>query len=324
MKKRYSFNRLSVKIFVYCFVIAIIVIGIITYVAQQEIEKVLLLQERVMSRVGADSIERRSVVNYQKLQIAVSQIVYNEAIIQAFAKRDREEIARLTSPAMEGLLAANIEVFNFYLPDNQLFFQVSKQKNQAENPSAHEAVIEVNQKLLPIKGLVYGWSGLAFTYIMPVLYKDTHVGAVELGLPFGSRLLNIFKRISGGEWFIYSLEDEKNVLLSTTSDKDLPVNLPGENRQDLSHGENVFLNKTPYLLEAVPLKDYANKVRWYVTRISDNSQAIQMAARQRNRNIAFGILITSLGFSTIFFVMLHLLKPLGYLVEKAQSFACGD
>jgi diguanylate cyclase (GGDEF)-like protein len=304
--------------------IAVVVVGIIAYVTQLEIEKVLLNQERVISRVGTDSIERRSTVNYQKLLIAVSQITYNDAIIEAFAKRDREEIARLTSPLIGDLTDANIDIFNFYLPDNNVFYQVNEPVKNGNDSSFQQSVIEVNENLHSIKGLECGKFGLAFTRIRPVYYGNTYLGAVELGLPFDHRILNIFKRISGGEWFIYSMKGESDILLSATSDKEPPVKLPKANIQNILQGESVFLNMEPYLLEAIPLKDYAGNVRWYVKRIFDNSQTIQMAAQQRNRIIGYGLVITLIGFSTIFFLMLYLLKPLGYLVEKAKAFTAGD
>jgi len=114
-----------------------------------EIERALLNQERVLSRVGTESIQRRSTVNYQKLQIAVSQIVYNDAIIEAFAIRDRDEIAKFASLLMGDLLAVNIDIFNFYLPDNTVFYQGNKQIKHLNDSLFQQSVVEVNQNNRP-------------------------------------------------------------------------------------------------------------------------------------------------------------------------------
>lgn len=324
MKLVTTTNRLPFKIFLCSFMIATVIVGIIAYVAQLDINEALLEKERAMSKVGVDSIERRSTVCYQMLQIAVSQITHNDAIVRAFAKRDRKELARFTSPLIKDLQATNIDLFNFHLPNNSVFYRVNKPDYHGDDLSFRNMILEVNKNHRSLTGLEYGKSGLAFRRIEPIFYQGTYVGAVEVGLPLDHRILKIFKKISGGEWFIYSMEGDKSVKLSATTDKEPAVKLSGANVQTMLQKKNLFLNMEPYLVEAIPLKNYAGKIQWYIKRVYDNSQTIQMATQQRNRNIGFGLAITMIGFSTIIFVMLYLLRPLGYLVERTKAFAAGD
>jgi len=324
LKVFYNVNSLPFKIFVYSFTVAALLVSIIAYVTQLDTNEALLENAMAMSKVGFDSIERRSKVSYQMLQIAISQIKNNDSIIQAFADRDRKEIARLTSPLLNDLQEANIDLFNFHLPNNKVFYRVNNPTNFGDDLSFRKMIVEVNRNQSPIKGLESEKSELAFRHIEPIYYKNTYIGAVEVGLPLDHRILNIFKRISGGEWFIYSMEGEEAVKLSATIDKAPPVSLSKENVQKMLQEENFFLNNEPYLMEAIPLKDFAGNVKWYIQRVYDNSETMEMAKQQRNRNIGFGLLITMAGISTIFFVMLYLLRPLAYLVERTQAFAAGD
>lgn len=321
------FNTKSVvfKMLASLLLISFILIGVMVLKAQRETDQLVRERNQQISQIGVDTVPRRLNVSRQILFTGTTLILANNEISRAFAERDRDKLAELTIPLMNELAEVHIEQFNFHLPDNTSFFRANSPEHFGEDLSFRSMLSEVNRSQIAIMGLEKGINALALRHIVPVFYDGEHVGSLELGMIIGSRILNIFKNVSGGEWSLYELQDTASsyTLALGTAEAD-ETDMPAHVFELIKSGENVFLEQGPYLTQLVPLCDYAGNINWFLKRVYDNSEANYFARKQRNSSIIFGLLIVLVGFLATIALLKYTLMPLTYLLKKTNALAAGN
>lgn len=113
------------------------------------------------------------------------EIVSNQSIAEAFAKKDREELLRLTMPIYKELRGYNefLAIMHFHTPDNHSFLRLHKPEIFGDDLSGIRHIIaETNILKQERFGLEVGKHGISYRVVFPVFYKEQYVGAFELGL----------------------------------------------------------------------------------------------------------------------------------------------
>jgi len=113
------------------------------------------------------------------------EIVSNQSIAEAFAKKDRKELLRLTMPIYKELRGYNefLAIMHFHTPDNHSFLRLHKPENFGDDLSGIRPIIaETNILKQERFGLEVGKYGVSYRAVFPVFYKEQYVGAFELGI----------------------------------------------------------------------------------------------------------------------------------------------
>lgn len=280
------------------------------------------MQEEHLNEIAVSTIERRFKVSYQILETGIVQILANPAVVEAFSTRDREALSEMVTPSYEKLKSAGVTQFHFHLPDNTSFFRVHAPDEYGDDLSQYRnMVVKINDdpEHRMLQGLEEGVHGLSLRYLVPIFHEDQYRGSVELGMALDERILGIFQNVSGGEWYLYSL-DEKNeqLILGTRETMRLNCEKPVDYLQQLKAGKLVEVVEPPYIIQMIPLEDYNGAFRFYLKRAFDNSELIGLQHQALYESLYYGVGVSLLGSLLLWLAMRYQLAPLTYLEQKVR------
>lgn len=113
------------------------------------------------------------------------EIVSDQKIAEAFAKKDRNELLKLTMPIYKELKVYSefLAIMHFHTPDNHSFLRLHKPEIFGDNLGGIRPIIAKTNLLKTENfGLEVGKHGASYRVVFPVFYKDEYVGAFEFGL----------------------------------------------------------------------------------------------------------------------------------------------
>lgn len=113
------------------------------------------------------------------------EIVSDQKIAEAFAKKDRNELLKLTMPIYKELKGYNkfLSNMHFHTADNHSFLRLHKPDSFGDNLSdIRQIIVKANISKMEQFGLEVGKHGVSYRVVFPVFYKEEYIGAFELGL----------------------------------------------------------------------------------------------------------------------------------------------
>jgi methyl-accepting chemotaxis protein len=326
MTKKIPINHsLKFKIILVVFAIVIILIGLLLFKSYKDKEEIIKMQEDNLNQIAEDTIYRRFKVSYQILEVGISQILSNSEIIEAFAKEDRERLLNLVSEPYERLEQVGVTNFHFHLPNTKSFLRVHEPMDYGDSLDFRKTIKAINEdsEHKPIKGLEEGIHGLSLRYIHPVYYKNQYIGSVELGMELGERILNIFNKVSGGEWYLYSLKENSDLMKGTTENDIYLLNLKEDETSKLSKGKSIIRYESPLIIQLIPIKDFEGDYSYYLKRVFNNSALINLQKQYTKDSLVYSLGVAFIGMVSLWVLVNYLLKPLTYLEDKARKFMSG-
>ncbi|WP_195683515.1 sensor domain-containing diguanylate cyclase [Alkalibacter mobilis] len=308
-------------------IIFLVIIGMLLFKSYVDQKEIIKMHEDALDEIAVDTISRRFKVSYEILEMGLTQVIANPSISKAFAERDRNALAELVLEPFEKMKEAGISQFHFHLPDNTSFFRVHAPNKFGDDlTELRNMVRTINEDKdhNSIVGLEEGVHDVALRYIAPVYYEGTYVGSVELGFELGQRILNIFRNANGGEWYLYSIYDDRQKLIHSTHVQDLyPMEFTEEIIQKLKNGEIIEEYEEPYLMQMIPVDDYSGKYDFYLKRVFDNSGLIGIQKDHTRNNLIFALLVAMIGSFVLWIATKYLLGPLYELEKKIRKFEAG-
>ena len=231
----------------------------------------------------------------QDLAMSVELALNDDAVVSAFADRDRQRLSELTLPLYRQRLKPEygIQQFHFHLPNAQSFFRAHKPGKHGDDLSGFRNTVLAANEGQAVKGLEVGRGGLGMRVVYPVEHDGDHVGSVELG----ASAMSIFRsaaeqtgvqfavgvkeavfedagrfegqssdRVRGDTiYFTYSGDRARSALEA------LPAGDPGE---------YVALEGRTYRVERLPLTDYSDERVGSILAFKDVTAGWTAAERQ--------------------------------------------
>jgi methyl-accepting chemotaxis protein len=146
-------------------------------------------------------------------EIALNLIAKNPVIMETFANKDREKLLFLLKDSYS-LIKDDVKQFQFHLPDSTSFLRLHKPEKFGDDLSSFRFTVnKANKDKTIVKGIEEGVAGYGLRVVMPVEYKGEHLGTVEFGHNFGNAFLENIKSLYKGDYFIYSFEEARKILL---------------------------------------------------------------------------------------------------------------
>lgn len=330
MEKNIPFHKsLKFKINKFITILFILIIVFLISNSNKQIKELISTKEEDLNQVAIDTIDRRFEVSYQILEVGSSQLIANPLIVDAVEREDKDKLLELISDSYKELKKAGIVAFHFYESDGSPLFSFNKvQETNLEPPCGKSLAARLNSEsnLKPIRGIDEYKSGFLFLRHISPIYDENnqYIGSLELGMEVGERMLNIFQDVSGGDWYLYSLKDEGKSLLKSTTDKEsINLDLDDKSLASIKSGEILSFEKSPYIVQIIPIKNYDGEYVNYLKRVYDNSQLISLQKEYMMIYVIYGI------FAGIFAIALHwslltyLLNPLTYLEKEVRKLESG-
>ncbi|MBF0464892.1 MAG: methyl-accepting chemotaxis protein [Nitrospirae bacterium] len=134
----------------------------------------------VFQKVYKNELETKT----KDLSMSMEILLLNHDIVSAFAKGDRDALAKLTVDYFKKDLKPQYSVkqFQFHSPQAKSFFRVHKpEKFDDDLSSFRHTVVAANNTKKPVVGLEAGREGLGLRIVYPVFSDGNHVGSVEFG-----------------------------------------------------------------------------------------------------------------------------------------------
>ncbi|MEN8257517.1 MAG: response regulator [Thermodesulfobacteriota bacterium] len=121
-----------------------------------------------------------------------------EALLAAFADRDRQRLQKLNKPYFDLLRQEDpyFATFGWILPDTTAFLRVHNPKNFGQDVrKMRPDVVAVNKDRRQRSGFTTGYVGLQYRVVNPVFYKGEYLGAVQFGIDGRVLLDTIFRQL---------------------------------------------------------------------------------------------------------------------------------
>lgn len=320
-------QSLIFKVNMVAFLVFLLIVGMMLREAHVDRQEMIRMQEDTLNRIAVETVSRRFRVSYEILETGISQVLANPAMVDAFARHDREALAKLVMPSFHRLESVGICRFHFHLPDQTTFFRAHAPDQYGDDLSSFREIvsaINMDPEHQAIQGIEQGVNGLSLRYIAPVYQAESYVGSVELGMCLGPRILAIFKNVSGGEWYLYALEKEETYLIHSTNPTDLfPRNMTPERADKLQAGEVLTEVHPPYVVQSIPIEDFKGQYNFFLKRVFDNGELIALQQQYTRNSLTYGFVLAGAGSLLLWIVLRFLLRPLAYLEQKVRRFESG-
>lgn len=289
------------------------------------------MQQIIDSKAKSASIVAEAIIDQTSIQYQLrikSFINYKssksrEMMIQAFARRDRQELQRLCKPFFEILQKENpyVSTLGWILPDNHAFLRVHSPENFGQNVAEMRPdVAAVNRFHEQRSGFTTGYIGLQYRVIEPVFYKNKYLGAVQIGIE-GKVLQHAIEKKLHAPAGVALLNSEYNSILenyqkgisgrSHTIDSSDPALFQGIINLDWSANQyRVTLDGKPYIIYKVyTLTNFQNKELGLLFVALDISQEVM-----ERRSLIFSALLLSALLVSLSFIILY--SSYGKLVQR--------
>lgn len=316
--------RITTKVSIITAIILIVIITVQTINASFSLNNMITLLKETDESAQQVSVSNEFESKFELLAVSIIPIIKDPEILQAFANRDREALAKRTLPMMDELKAQGVKQFHFHLPNATSFFRVQSPDEFGDDLSAfRQTVVQANDTKKIIEGLEGGVSGAGFRYVVPLSYNNKHIGTVELGLGLEDDFLLKMKEDYGGEWMLYGLENNQAAFMFGTKEEQ-PLTLSADDLSTIIKGNPVNLLEDTTKISAFPLTDFSGDVKWFLVSKKDYSDAIAKESSAKRNLLLSSIVVSIIGLAIIIVFLRRLLNPLSHISKNAESIAQGD
>lgn len=158
----------------------------------------LVAYEITSTRAIVETIEEETNRRYRsriETFINYAELPKQEVIVNAFARRDREELLRLTVPYLKRFRKENpnFSTFSWLTTDNHAFLRVHRPSSFGDEiGKMRPDIVDANKRHQQIASYMVSKTGLQYRIVQPVSYEGQHIGILQFGLR-DSQLLNIIR-----------------------------------------------------------------------------------------------------------------------------------
>ncbi|ABO50971.1 methyl-accepting chemotaxis sensory transducer [Desulforamulus reducens MI-1] len=312
-------------------------VSLITLVSlnHYQMRSAILSQEQVSFR-NIESIVRNDLeATFTSTRMGLTSVINMPEVQQAFARRDREELQRLTAPIFEQAKKDGIEQFQFHLPPATSFLRLHQPQKYGDDLSSFRAtVVQSNQEKKLVAGLEEGRGGYGFRVVAPVFFQGQHVGSAEYGMGFSPTILERWKEQCGGDFYMYPFAssevawqrvDKSKPLVGTAKEDPLKIDENEIKKAMSSKGVYAsYVNGDNHAILIIPVYDYSGKPISYVKANLDRTEVLNKldtVLRDSIVHLLLSLLIISL---IMYWLITITLKPLQRISDNMTTVASGD
>ncbi len=156
-----------------------------------------------------DEYHKNNYRNRIKSFVNRKSILAKDAMINAFNRRNREELLQLTSPFLSLLQKENpfFSTMAWITPDSHSFLRVHNPEYSDDYIGAMRPdVVNVNRTQQQRDGYVVAGRGVRYTVVQPIFYHGRHIGAVQFGIKGDFLLDAVQKNLHSPVAFLISNE----------------------------------------------------------------------------------------------------------------------
>lgn len=321
--------RIGTRIQIGFTLVLIIALAVITPVVLHKFNGVVATAERdalahqyktLISEIGSEG----------RLAETLSAMMANVPDLQkAMADGDRDRIGELLLPAFKVLKKQYAVVqMQFHTPPATSFYRVHKPEKYGDDLSSfRHTVVEANTKLKPVMGLEKGVAGLGIRGVIPMFYKDKHIGSVEVGMSFGQPFFDQFKKDYGVDLIFHIANDDGSfkTFASTLGGSTL---LGNQELQQVMNGKpavrQMEIGDRTVAVYADTVTDYSGKPIGVVELAMDSGAFVAAIADARDTTLMIGIVALLLGALLAWLVSRTISRSICLTADALADIADGE
>ncbi|HCC06579.1 MAG TPA: hypothetical protein DEP72_00230 [Clostridiales bacterium] len=313
------------KMIAICIISIMILSLCLTFFAIKETDKIIL-QKEIQNLESLEKVVDSKINDIIKdTEVSVLSIAKNKEVIDAFEARDRQKLLTMLMPVFDSI-KGDISQVQFHLPNSTSFLRLHMPNKFGDSLKTFRFTVnDANKTKKTMKGIENGVGGLGIRVVVPMEKNGIHLGTVEYGSEFGNVFLTGLKNMYSAEYFIYRLNDEKDEVLASTTEKDSWI-VENKYIKDIKNGKSAIVNSdnNKYSMILIPYRDYSNKIIGYIKAITDRTEVMKQMDGIRNAMYLFVFISIIIMMCITFILISFILKPLGYVISAAESFSKGD
>ncbi|WP_353572627.1 cache domain-containing protein [Candidatus Albibeggiatoa sp. nov. BB20] len=186
MRLKYKFSL----ILIVSISITALIESVSSYTMQRKIIDAVMYDEAVL--IG-HQFEQSLIATQQKTTTISEFITTLPSVKQAFAEQNRDQLIEVLLPAYQILHDKHgYSQAQFHIPPSTSFLRLHDITKYGDDLSMmRETVLEANHNQQIYHGIESGISGVSIRSVVPMTYKDEHIGTFELGLQLNEILDNL-------------------------------------------------------------------------------------------------------------------------------------
>ena len=225
--------------------------------------------------------------NFRRSVALATWVANDPEIVEAFAARDRERLAKLTLPVYQASKKPlELAQFQFHLPPATSFYRVHKPAKFGDDLSGfRKTVVKANQEKAVVRGLEVGVAGAGCRAVVPVSQGGRHLGTVEFGLALNDKFVKAIKSSYGFDFSVAAKGgDQSWRFWARTADQELTPELVPELQAVLASGEPAISHLErggrDHAFYFSPLRDFSGHTVAVMINDLDRSASLAEAASQ--------------------------------------------
>ncbi|MBF0518875.1 MAG: HAMP domain-containing protein [Nitrospirae bacterium] len=291
----------------------------------------------VFQKVYKNELETKT----KDLSMSMEILLLNHDIVSAFAKGDRDALAKLTVDYFKKNLKSQYSVkqFQFHTPQSKSFFRVHKpEKFDDDLSSFRHTVVAANNAKKPVIGLGAGREGLGLRIVYPVSPDGNHVGSVE----FGGDLDAILETAQNASLVAYAVSVKSSIFKESKrfEDKDNDLEKDGLTfflysepqvrdmilKLDMKKAGKISkLDGKTIFFKSFTFKDYSGNDIGEILVIKDVSQIVSAIHKEILIQAAFIVIAMVITVLILYVIMLRVfIKPLDVAVTAINKLSDGN
>ncbi|AET69389.1 methyl-accepting chemotaxis protein [Desulfosporosinus orientis DSM 765] len=333
-KKKIGSMSIKTRITVVTSLVVILVVTAISGISFWNAKKLLRTSEVQTEKLVEQGIDDEFTNRLNRARSSVLSLTKNPEVAQAFAQRDRAEVARLVQPVFDEIKKEGFSQLQFHLSPAVSFYRAHAPKKLGDDLSSiRPTVVTANKEHRIVEGLEEGVEGYGFRVVVPIQYQDQWVGTAEYGMDFGEDFLKALQKKKPGDYYIYLLdfsasqiEKVKNNggLLAGTGSDSYPVS--ESMLKALKNGDAQFTESEDgrFSVSLIPFRDYRGEIKGYIKTVVSREKIVQQLSALKRSILLAGLGVLVLGIAAGYFVSLSLTSPILQLTNDAGVLATGN
>lgn len=250
----------------------------------------------------------------------------NEEVQKLFAEGKREALQeKLTD--MYNVLSDEMNVYQlqFHLPPATSFLRMHKTEKFGDDLSGvRPTIVRTNEIKDFVMGLDQGSFGYGIRGLVPMYYKNKHIGSLEFGMSFSTPYLNALKAQYGGEFFFYNLQTginlEEDVEYYGTQEDIYNLNQTENIEEKVSQKQTItgFDRKNGVSIVYIPVKDFDDKIIGYIKNVNKTDYFKEITLSIIIYSVA-AVVMVALVVAIIYLILKKSLSSLSVLKKYSQG-----
>jgi len=322
------FGSLRYRILAFTALLMSVAVFILIFSTYSKLKKDIITKNQEAFTIFGRIFESQQETMIKEYSLGLDSLLDNRTLVQTFAARDRDGLAKLVDNLYDTRLKHlyGVDQFHFHIPPAVSFYRVHSKENYGDNlEKLRKTVVKAMTLKSMVAGIEAGRGGLGLRVVKPVWYNFDMVGTVE----FGGRIEHILRATKASTDIEYATAVYNPIVEKARGLVDVTEWMPygkltvydfssEATRKNISSGLMeksgiIRMGDKYYMTSKMPLYDFSSEQIGYLFLLKDTTREVRQMHSEVTKQA--GIII-AYGLFAIALVSGYMIKVLFRPIEK--------